>query len=195
MDNPYSKTKYSQFIPQKTLIYLRGFFMLLLGGLISAASIIAPGVYILSGPNGWLPVAAMILISVGLLECYDTFISRHSERFVVNLQFAIMDTVFGAIILFELHYDAFKLSILIAAFLVAKGLFRFIAAYAGHFPHSKSTLIGGIISFLLGMLLWVRWPSTSVGFVSFCLSADIALRGWALINFGWWLGEIKKQQL
>ncbi len=195
MNTLETRSEYSQFIPQKLLIYFRGLIMLILGGIISIASIMVPGVYILSGAYAWLPIAALVLVVVGVLECYDTYVSRNSERFIVNLQLAIMDTVFGTIVLFELSHDTYKMSVLIAAFLIAKGVFRVIAASAGQFPNSKSTILGGMISSLLGLLLWIQWPFTSIGFISFCLSIEIALRGWALIRFAAWLGEVKKTQI
>lgn len=188
-----SKEEFSQFIPQKPLLYFRGLLMLVLGSLISLGSIFAPDVYMMSGANGWLPIAASILIAVGILECFDTYISRHTHRFIVNLQFAVMDSVFGAIILFGLAHDAEKMSLMISAFLIVKGIFRFVAATAGKFPHAKSTIISGLISFLLGILLWAQWPATSVGFLSFCLSLEIALRGWSLLNFANWLGKVAEQ--
>lgn len=188
-----SAEEFTQFIPHKLSIYIRGFFMLIVGSFISMGSIVAPDVHILSGSNAWLPIAALVLLVVGSLEFLDTYISRNTHRFIVNLQFAVMDTVFGAIILFGLSYGADKMSMLVAAFLLVKGLFRLISATAGRFPHAKSTIICGCISIFLGILLWIQWPSTSAAFLSFSLSLEIALRGWALVCFANWLGKIAKQ--
>ena len=192
MNKIESKEEFAQFIPQKLLIYIRGFFMLIVGGIISIGSLLAPDVYILSGSNAWLPIAALILLAVGILEFLDTYISRHTHRFIVNLQFAVMDTVFGSMILFGLSHSADRMSMLVAAFLLVKGLFRLISASAGKFPHAKSTITCGLISLFLGFLVWIQWPSSSPGFLSFCLSLEIALRGWALLSFASWLGNIAK---
>ncbi len=190
MNEIKSTTEYSQFIPQKLLLYFRGIIMLILGGLISLGSIFAPDVYMMSSANGWLPAVAYILIAIGILESFDTYISRHTHRFIVNLQFAVMDCVFGSIILFSLDPDVGKLSLMISAFLMVKGSFRLIAASAGKFPNAKTTIIGGLISVVLGGLLLFEWtPTSSIGFLSFCLSLEIALRGWALLSFANWLGK------
>lgn len=185
-----SSADYSHFIPQKLLLYFRGILMLVIGGLISVGSIFAPDVYMMSSDNGWLPLTAYVLIAIGILESFDTYISRRTHRFIVNLQFAVMDCVFGSIILLSLDSDPGKLSLMISAFLMVKGIFRLIAAVAGNFPHAKTTVIGGLISVVLGGLLLFEWtPTSSIGFISFCLSLEIALRGWSLISFAHWLGQ------
>ena len=180
---------YIQFLPQKNLIYLRGYLMLIIGVLISLGSLIAPDVGIMSDQNAWVPIAAIVVLLTGLVEWFDTYISRGSTRFLVNLQFAILDTVFAWLVLFSLGYGAAELAILIIAFLIIKGLFRMIAAYSGQFASVKPTFIGGSVSLLMGILLWINWPGEiASAFLSFCLSIEIALRGWALISFARWLG-------
>lgn len=191
MKAEYDKSEYVQFLPQKNLIYLRGYLMLIIGSLISFGSIIAPDVVILAVDNAWLPVAAFLIILIGLVEIIDTYISRHTNRFFVNLQFAILDTVVGFVLFFSLGYEANRLSILIAVFLMVKGLFRFIGAYLGKFANAKSSVTGGAISIVLGFILWVHWPlDISVALLSFSLSIEIALRGWALIHFADWLDNM-----
>ncbi len=179
----------TQFLPQKNLIQLRGYIMLGIGVLISLGSIIAPDVGMLSYKNAWLPVASFVILLTGIVESIDTYMSRNTSRFFVNLQFAILDTVVGTVLFFSLNYPAYKLSILIAVFLLVKGLFRIIGAYAGQFATTRQTMIGGAVSFLLGILIWVQWPGEpSSAVLSFCLSVELALRGWALLRLAEWLG-------
>ncbi|WP_031435121.1 hypothetical protein [Methylomarinum vadi] len=180
----------TQFLPQKNLIRLRGYILLGVGVLIALGSIIAPNVGMLSYKNAWLPVASFVILLTGVVESLDTYISRKTTRFFVNLQFAILDSVVGMVLFFSLNYPAYKLSILIAVFLMVKGLFRVIGAYAGHFATTKQTMIGGGVSLVLGLLIWVQWPGEpSSAVLSFCLSVELALRGWALLRLADWLDE------
>ncbi|WP_305906778.1 hypothetical protein Q9L42_019190 [Methylomarinum sp. Ch1-1] len=188
-----AKQEIAQFLPQKNLIYIRGYIMVGIGVLIALGTIIAPNVGIMSFKNAWLPVASFVILFTGVVEAFDTYISRNTPRFYVNLQFAILDLVVGWVVLFSLNYPAYKLSILIAVFLMIKGLFRVIGAYAGHFATTKPTMIGGGISFLLGFLIWVQWPGEpTTAILSFCLSVEIALRGWALVRLAEWLGNLEE---
>jgi uncharacterized membrane protein HdeD (DUF308 family) len=192
MNSTESNQEFSQFLPQKILIYVRASFMLFIGGIMSVFSLITPDVQMMSVENGWLPLVAFILLLVGLLEWFDTYISRDSHRFIINLQFAVMDSIFGILILFSLGNDIKQIALLIAAYLMVKGIFRFIAALAGGFPHVKSTIVGSLITTILGFLIWVQWPSSlPVGFLAFSLSLEITLRGFALLYFASWLGSIE----
>ena len=183
--------EYLAFRPQRHIIFLRGLAMFSLGGFIAGASLLAPGVYMMSVKMAWLPIATALLILVGLVEFLDTYITRHSSRFFVNLQFALLDTVVGFMLLLGLSYPPETLSLVIIVFLMVKGLFRAVGAYVGQFANRKSTLIGGIVSVVLGLLIWINWPgSPSPAFLSFCLSLEIALRGWALIHFAAWLKKV-----
>lgn len=180
----------TQFLPQKKLIRLRGYILLGVGVLIALGSIIAPNVGMLSYKNAWLPVASFVILLTGAVESLDTYMSRKTTRFFVNLQFAILDSVVGLVLFFSLNYPAHKLSILIAVFLMVKGLFRVIGAYAGHFATTRQTMIGGAISLILGLLIWMQWPGEpSSAVLSFCLSLELALRGWALLRLADWLDE------
>ncbi len=179
---------YLEFRPQRHIIFLRGLIMFSVGSLIAIASLVAQDVYIMSVKMSWLPFATGLLVLVGLAEFLDTYITRNSSRFFVNLQFALLDTVVGFMLLMGLSYPPETLSLLIIVFLIVKGLFRLVGAAVGHFANKKSTMIGGVVSVILGLLIWMNWPSSpSPTFLSFCLSLEIALRGWALIHFAAWL--------
>jgi uncharacterized membrane protein HdeD (DUF308 family) len=188
-----ARAELSQFLPQKNLILMRGYLMVGVGVLIALGSIVAPNVGMMSFKNAWLPVAAIVIMTAGAIEGYDAYISRRTNRFFSNLQFAILDSTVGWMIFLSLNYPATQIAILIAAFLIIKGLFRLIGAYAGHFANGKPAMIGGAISCILGLIIWAQWPGEfSSGFLSFFLSVEIALRGWALIKFADWLSELEE---
>ena len=105
----------------------------------------------------------------------------------MNLQIGVLDTVVGLIILTELNKSEDKLLLLVSAYLLIKGIFRILAAYSVHFSHFNIATLGGLISVILGMLLWQEWLGKSMWFICFCLSIDIMTRGWALTWFGIWL--------
>jgi hypothetical protein len=193
MNKSDSRKEFSQFLPQRFFIFIRGWVMLILGSGLSIFSLLVPNVQIMSANTGWLPIASFLIILIGLLECIDTYLSKQTDRFIINLQFATIDIVFGAVFLFTLGYGSYgEISLLIVVFLLIKGIFRVFVASIGGFPHRKTTFIGGMIITVLGILIWSMWPSAlPVGFISFCLCFEITLRGLALIRFASWLKEIE----
>ena len=75
-----------------------------------------------------------------------------------------------------------------------KGIFRLTLASVIQLPNRVSTSVGAVLSIILGMLIWLEWPSSAGWFLAFCLSAEIGLRGWALMMFGYWIKAHKERE-
>jgi uncharacterized membrane protein HdeD (DUF308 family) len=112
--------------------------------------------------------------------------------FLMNMQAGIIDTVCGFVILTNLQEDSVTLSLLIATYLFIQGLFRSILTFSIEIPNPNSMRIGGYISVLLGIMIWMNWPFSALWFLSFALSAEITTRGWALMFYA---NSVKKQKV
>ena len=110
----------------------------------------------------------------------------------MNMQAGIFDAVCGFIILTNIHAEALVLSLLIAAYLFTQGLFRIVLTYSTQIPNPKSVRFGGFLSVLLGIMIWMNWPFSSLWFLSFALSVEITTRGWALMFYA---HSVKKQKV
>jgi uncharacterized membrane protein HdeD (DUF308 family) len=137
----------------------------------------------------WLPVCGFVVLAVGLLECFDAFRAKELVDFFLNLQTGVLDVVVAGLIILSIGDDPARLGLLIAAFLIVKGIFRLTLAYATQIPNIVSTSVGAVVSIILGLLIWLEWPSSAGWFLALCLSAEIGLRGWALMMFGFWVKE------
>ena len=182
-------TNSDHFLPQRNTLFVRGLVLTVCGGILTVLSVLLPDVRIMSQNSSWLPMVAFIIVCSGLFSTLDTVFWLHSKEFYTNLQIAVLDSVVGIIFLTELNKPAEKLLLLAAAYLMIKGLFRVFAGYAVHFSHFNVATFGGMLSAILGVLLWQEWPLSSMGFICFCLSLDIFTRGWALTRFGSWLKQ------
>ncbi len=191
-----SKADFDHFMPQRNTLFVRGLVLSIAGILLTTFSILAPDVRIMFQNSSWLPIVAMVILGTGVLACFDAFLWRGGKEFYANLQIGILDTVVGLIILTELNKSEDKLILLASAYLLIKGIFRVLAAYSVHFSHFTISTFGGLISVVLGIVLWQEWLGTSMWFICFCLSIDIMTRGWALTWFGIWLKtqyQLKRQ--
>ncbi len=139
----------------------------------------------------WLPAAGLVVLAVGILECFDAAIAKDARDFFANLPVGILDIVVGGLTIFSISGHPSLLSLMIAAFLISKGSLWIVIAYGTLSAHKGSTIIGAWVSIILGIAIFAEWPSSAGWFLAFCLSADIGLRGWALIKLGLW---IKAQQ-
>ncbi|MGR9053054.1 MAG: hypothetical protein ACU84J_10435 [Gammaproteobacteria bacterium] len=192
MNHTDASSNFDHFLPQRNSLLLRGLLLSITGTILTLFSVIKPDVQIMSQTSSWLPLVAMVILATGIMASLDAYASRNSKDFFINLQIAVLDTVSGILFLTELNKSEEKFILLASAYLLIKGVFRFFAAIKVGFPHAKTAIFGGLLSTLLGLLLWQEWISSSMWFICFCLSADITMRGWALTRFGFWLRAVHK---
>ncbi|MGZ8916062.1 MAG: HdeD family acid-resistance protein [Methylobacter sp.] len=175
-------------------LLIRGALMLLIGVALVFLTVFKPDVEIYQARNfSWLPICGYVLLAVGLLECFDAAIAKRLEDFFLNLQNGVLDVVVASLIILSIGTDPARLSLLIAAFLIIKGIFRLTLAFATRLPNIVSTSVGAGVSIILGLLIWLEWPSSAGWFLALCLSAEIGLRGWAVMMFGFWIKAQKEQ--
>jgi uncharacterized membrane protein HdeD (DUF308 family) len=176
-------------------LLIRGSLMLIIGLGLVAGTLFKHDVIIFQVRDfSWLPVCGLVVLVVGLLECFDAVIAKKLEDFFLNLQNGVLDVVVAGLIIFSVGDDPARLSLLIAAFLIVKGIFRLTLAYATHIPNIVSTSVGSGVSIILGLLIWLQWPSPAGWFLALCLSAEIGLRGWALVMFAFWIKAQKERE-
>lgn len=78
---------------------------------------------------------------------------------------------------------AMTLTLVLATLFVVGGLFRAIGASAIHFPQWGWSTASGILSFVLGVMLLMQLPQTSVWFIGLAIGIDALFDGVALTSF------------
>ena len=176
-------------------LWIRGSLMLFIGVALVAGTLFKHDVIIFQVRDfSWLPVCGIVVLAVGLLECFDAFKARDLADFFLNLQTGVLDVVVRGLIIFTIGGDPARLSLMIAAFLIIKGIFRLTLAYVTQLPNRVSTSVGAVLSIILGLLIWLEWPSSAGWFLAFCLSAEIGLRGWAILMFSFWVKSLQERE-
>jgi uncharacterized membrane protein HdeD (DUF308 family) len=182
------ETNWQRLIIQGAVIMFAGWFMAL-------ASAVNPDAIILSARGfSWLPASGVFILALGILECIDAFFTKHQRDFTQNLQVGVFDVVVGALTIVSISGTVTRLSMMIATFLLVRGMVRIGFVYSLKLPHKYSTALGGIVSIILGILLFQQWPTDEGWFVSLCLNIEISFRGWAGISFALWLRSQKKKE-
>jgi uncharacterized membrane protein HdeD (DUF308 family) len=160
---------------------LRGGAMILTGSIIAILSLVSPNVYILGENASWLPVIGFIVLLVGILRCVDGLASETAQGYLFNMQGGILDIVVGFLVFFSSNStDINNENLLIVGYLLTQGIYRNVLLSVSETPHPLSNRITGAVSILLGLIVWVDWP-TSMWFIALSLSVDISFRGWVLI--------------
>jgi uncharacterized membrane protein HdeD (DUF308 family) len=128
---------------------------------------------------------------LGLFEAVEALLAEELLGFLLSLQHALLDIVVGFMIVFNLGNDPSRLALLIAAFLIIRGLGRLIFANVAELEERRALSIGASTSVLLGLLISLHWPTAAAWFMALSLSLEIALRGWAQMRVALWLKAIQ----
>lgn len=174
--------EFKQFTSRPWWYTIRGLVMILVGGGVAILCVVAPNVYMLGTSLSWIPVVSLMIILVGVFRCIDAFIALTPQGFLLNMQGGIMDIVVGFLVLFSIKGELDNLNLLIIAYMIIQGIYRNIVLSVAKTPNPISNRITGIISILLGVLIWIDLPTISnPWFLALSLSIDVCFRGWALI--------------
>jgi uncharacterized membrane protein HdeD (DUF308 family) len=152
-----------------------GIVLILLGVVALGDSIIATLVSVIL--LGWLLVVSAIFEAVHWLR-------GREERHFLDLFVFILDFIVGLVLLRNPAAGALALTLVLAVFFLVGGLVRMFGAIASEAPHRAWAIVDGAISALLGILLWLHWPSSALWFIGFAIGVGLIVRGWAWIMLG-----------
>jgi uncharacterized membrane protein HdeD (DUF308 family) len=127
---------------------------------------------------GWL------LIIGGVLEAVYAFWQERWGAFFIDLTVGILYAVVGFMMVANPGVAALTLTLLIAMFLILAGLFRTVAAIAARPPHWGWLLAHGVVSLVLGILIWRQWPVSGLWVIGLFVGIELLLNGATLIMLG-----------
>jgi uncharacterized membrane protein HdeD (DUF308 family) len=124
---------------------------------------------------GWL------LIIGGVMEAVHAFWRKRWAGFFLDLLTGILYIIAGWMMVTNPKESALLLTLIIAMFLVFEGVFRIVAALAARYPHWGWVLFNGIISLILGIMIWRQWPYSGLWVIGLFVGIEMLLNGWSLV--------------
>lgn len=102
---------------------------------------------------------ALILISAGAAKLVYAFQSRDSGGFLWKVLLSVLYVATGVMLFFYPSTGILTLTLLLGSFLLTEGVFELILAFKLR-PQSNWTWVlgNGIITLLLGGMIWFQWP-------------------------------------
>ena len=125
---------------------------------------------------GWL------LIIGGVMEVVHAFWHKRWAGFFLDLLTGVLYVVVGWMMVNNPQESALLLTLIIAMFLVFEGVLRIVTAITVRYPHWGSVLFNGVISLLLGILIWRRWPVSGLWAIGLFVGIEMLLNGWSLVR-------------
>lgn len=131
----------------------------------------------------WLSVIflGVLLLVGGLVQLIYSFYTRKWSGFFMSLLAGILYTVTGFLMIKNPALSALTLTLLLASFYTVSGLFRIIGALTTKFEHWEWVLASGIISLILGVLIFAEWPLSGLWIIGLFIGIDLIFIGWVWI--------------
>jgi uncharacterized membrane protein HdeD (DUF308 family) len=126
---------------------------------------------------GWFLVISGIVVGV------HAFRSRRWGGVFLHLLNGILRVVTGLLILVFPGMGALTVTLVLASFFLVGGLFRAITVAILRYSRWGWGLVSGIISMILGIMLFLSLPFSAMWFIGFAVGFDLLLDGWAVTIF------------
>jgi uncharacterized membrane protein HdeD (DUF308 family) len=127
---------------------------------------------------GWL------LLAGGLLAIVHGFRQKQWSGFFLDLAMGALYAVAGVMVIGHPVEAALNLTLVIALFLMAGGVLRIVAAFAGVLQHRWWVLLNGVITLVLGVMIWRQWPLSGLWVIGLFVGIDLIVYGWSLVMLG-----------
>lgn len=161
---------------------MQGVFVVIVGFVFSLASIFNPTVAILSVADfSWLPVIGILIMLLGAFECIDAVFSLEVCDFMQRMNAGALDLIFGTLLIFDISDTPDRLGLMIALYLLTRSVLQAVFAMKLKISQLGFNLFISAVSFVLGLMVWLQWPTSESWFFSFGLSTNLVFRGLLMI--------------
>lgn len=125
-----------------------------------------------------------VLVIAGIAQIVAAFMARGAGHVILMLLVGFLDIIVGWALLQHPTIGALAITLLLAALLIFGGIFRFVSALWLQVPNYGWVAASGVISFILGALLWMQWPVSAFWFIGFAVGLNFIFSGIAWTSLG-----------
>lgn len=155
---------------------------LLLGVLLVLAGAVALSSVLISTMATVL-LFSVIVASAGVLQIAAAFTAHGWRGFSVHLIVGVIGVVIGGMLLLRPMAGASALTFLFATLFFASGIARIVYSLSERFERWGWTLVSGVVSVFLGLVLLAQWPLSSLWFLGMLLGIELLFSGASWIAF------------
>jgi uncharacterized membrane protein HdeD (DUF308 family) len=129
-------------------------------------------------------VIGVLLVIAGVAEGIYAIAVRNLRGFAMHFLCAFLYLIIGVFVLEDPDRVAGVLTLLLAASFWVGGLFRIVYSLVDRFPTWPWVLLNGIVTLLLGILIWRGWPDTKDWVIGLFVGIELLFHGWAWVILG-----------
>ncbi len=138
-------------------------------------------VYSIAATLTTMMVFGVLLAVGGGVHIASAFMARHWRGFFLHLLAGVLYLITGTLIIERPLMAAEMLTLLMAAVLTIGGLFRILVALVERFPAWGWVLLNGVITLILGVIIWRQWPWSGLSIIGLFVGIEMIFSGWAWV--------------
>lgn len=146
-----------------------GIVMLILGLVALSSLLVATLVKTLV--YGWLLLVGGIVTAIGAFRIGGTW------NIILGVLLALLFGYAGWMLITNPVLGAAVVTLALGIYLVVGGIFRVIMAFIDRFDGYIWAVVSGVLSIILGAIIWSGWPGTSIWTLGLLLGIDLVMNG------------------
>jgi uncharacterized membrane protein HdeD (DUF308 family) len=155
-------------------------WLAILGGILVICGLVAViSAPFVAGVTAVLLVGILLLIS-SATQIVDALVIHRWNGFLHHLLAGVLYGIIGLMIIRRPGLAMEALTLLIAMFLMVGGLTRLFVAILTRFDRWGLVFVNGLVTFALGILIWMEWPWSGLWVVGTFVGVEMIVAGWSL---------------
>jgi uncharacterized membrane protein HdeD (DUF308 family) len=128
-------------------------------------------------------LGAFLVVS-GIFEAYHALTHHEGGNRLLFLLGGLLSIVVGAVLVMRAGAGLAAITLVLAGYFIANGLFRIVTSVADRYLHWGWDFFQGAVSIFLGVVVFARWPTSTLWLVGTLVGVEIFFRGCGLVVAG-----------
>ncbi|MCM3905611.1 MAG: HdeD family acid-resistance protein [Pyrinomonadaceae bacterium] len=133
----------------------------------------------------------LLLLVGGIGEIIGSFRAGRWNGTLFHVLIGLFYVVVGLLIMDQPENSAVHLTLIIAVFMILGGVFRIVFALFDRFTGWIWVLLNGIVTLLLGVMIYKQWPESGTWVIGLFLGVELISSGWGWIMLSFILRRSK----
>jgi uncharacterized membrane protein HdeD (DUF308 family) len=125
-----------------------------------------------------------LLLAGGVVEVVNAFISGSWKGMFLHLLSGFLHVVLGMFMIERPERAAEILTLILAVAFLIGGVVRSAGALRVRFAGWNWVLLNGVVTFILGVLIWREWPESAYWVIGLFAGIDMIFNGWSWVMLG-----------
>jgi uncharacterized membrane protein HdeD (DUF308 family) len=128
----------------------------------------------------------LLLLAGGIVQTISAFWAGKWSGFLLTIFIGLLYMVAGVFIIGHPVESTIELTLMLAFLFIVSGIFRIVSALMLRFPLWGWPLLNGVISVLLGVMIYKHWPASGLVVIGIFIGIELIFNGWAwvMLSFG-----------